>query len=159
MTRYAYSYRWQLIGLALIALLALILSSLAQAPSLPGSAAQQRSAAGVDGANAVVAATLADAHPADRTFFTAGYTVDRDASGRAYLFAGVHPADRTFFTTSYAVGIDSQAGAHPADRKFFTTFYPAGIDPLAHVHPADRKFFPNRYLWTAPSRAEDAGSD
>ncbi len=151
MSRYALSHRWQLIGLGLIALLALTVLFFVQAVAPTGPVGQHRPAGNEDRSRTMTAATLADAHPADRTFFTNDYTIDREATTRAYLLAGVHPADRKFFAAPFPAGIDPLAGAHPADRKFYAVYQQAGINPLVGVHPADRKFFANGYLWTAPA--------
>jgi hypothetical protein len=152
-----------MIGLGLIALLALAILLLAQAPgtSLP---TIERSAPSNDAASAPSVDPLASAHPADRKFFSGQYVGRTSSIADAYYWAGVHPADRRFFGAPYvmpgAPGASVQAAAEAADRKFGNAPYTGGAaidlhpadrkfeymvtDPLDGVHPADRKFFADR---------------
>ena len=137
MNRYVFPYRWQLIGLGLLALATLLF---AQAASL-NVPAIQRPAANDEAASGAADVELpAGIHPADRKFYSGWYEVERSAASNVPSLSEVHPADRKFFSGTYVMGR-------------------AATDPLAHVHPADRKFFTATYVWGASDTDVNAGSE
>lgn len=108
MNRYISLYRGQLIGIGLLALLALLFILFVQAPSLSMPEIQRPAAneAALEGTNVDLSAGV---HPADLKFYGNGYAIYRDATGSSYTLDSVHPADRKFFTATYDWGA---AGTH-----------------------------------------------
>lgn len=129
MNRYVSLYRWQLIGMSLLVLVALLFMFFVQAPSL--SLPQiQRPAANEVAPGAANVELPTGIHAADRKFYGNGYAIYRDAAANSYTLDTVHPADRKFFDTGASI-------VGPIEAP----------DPLAHAHPADRKFFTSTYMW------------
>jgi hypothetical protein len=127
MTRYISLYRRQFLGLSLLALLALAIALLVQAPSLD-KLRTARQPAGDVGAGSAEARIQAAAEAADRKLQDPGY--------RAFLM------EQTY--------VDPLAGVDPADRKFFTGNYtwtdPATVGLQAEAEAADRKLQDPGYL-------------
>ena len=129
MLRYVSSYRSHLLGLSLLALLALIILLFIQAPSPAGPAIQPRPVSN-EAASGAIVDPLAGIHPADRKFYNGWYAPSAGISNEAVVPANVHPADRKFFygglyapQTGTSAEAVIPAGVHPADRKFFVKEY------------------------------------
>ena len=119
MNRYAFSYRWQLVGIGLLGLLALAFLLFTQASSLDTPVIQGRAAGNEAPSGAADVELLTGIHPADRKFYGDGYAIYGGATGNAYTWDSVHPADRKFLHASGSDADNAAERVHPADRKFF----------------------------------------
>ena len=148
MTRYTYSGKMRVLGITLIALLAL------------GVFLGIRAEALLDvvqifawGRSSSTDAKVSSVHPADRKFVNGNYGMEGTAGAGEMLVSG---ADRKLLDSGYLTILQEQMGAggaidltsaHPADRKLLNLGYLATVmgqssdgDDRGTVHPADRKF-------------------
>jgi len=178
MTRDAYLSKMQVLGIVLIALLALGVFWGSRAEPLLDVA---RLVAG-EGSSSTEA-NLSTIHPADRKFSSGNYgmasaqsrnataaaAADRKLLDPGYLEllreqitirgASVHPADRKFLDLGYLETVSGQQPGssaeeivHPADRKFFTGFLtPAGLEELLDTE-ADIHPADRKFLYPAYAR-------
>lgn len=103
MNRHVSLYRWHLIGISLLGLLALLFMFVVQAPS-PGIPEIQRPAAGEAAPGAADVELPAGIHPADRKYYGDGYAIYTGTTSSSYTLDSVRPADRKFFASTYVRG-------------------------------------------------------
>lgn len=159
MTRYTYSGKMQILGIILVAFLALGVFLGSRAEALLNVV---QSFAG--GRSSSTEAKVSSVHPADRKFANGNYEMESSTGASEVLVSG---ADRKFLDSGYLKILQEQmrvggaidaASVHPADRKLLNLGYLATVSGKSSdgentrtIHPADRKFF------TGPLSGRDPG--